>query len=115
METKGSWKKSKAGNSSTTYRITWKPPSFSKYLIPGRSTTWSSKRNYTSLHENMGVSQLHPNLLASLLPYQLRTLVEITAGIGRQKTRKKFLILEGHLLRKQQATRILTGKWLTRC
>jgi len=62
----------------------------------------------------MGVSQLHPNLFPSLLPNQLRTLVEITAGIGRQKTRKQVLILEGPLLRKQQATTILTGKWLTR-
>jgi len=50
-----------------------------------------------SLHENMGVSQLLPNLLASLLSNQLPTLVEITAGIGGQETRKQVLILEGPL------------------
>jgi len=62
----------------------------------------------------MGISQLHPSLLASLLPNQLRTLVEITAGIGRQKTRKQVLILEGPLLRKQPVPTILTGKCSTR-
>jgi len=46
------------------------------------------------LHENMGVSQLHPNLLDSPLLHQFRTLGAITAGIGRQTTRKQVLILE---------------------
>jgi len=63
----------------------------------------------------MGVFQLHPNLLDSPLRHQFRTLVPITAGIGRQKTRKQVLILEGPLLREQQAPKIRTGKWLIRC
>jgi len=62
----------------------------------------------------MDVSQLPPNLLGSLLPNQLRSLVEITAAIGRQKTRIQVLILEGPLLQKQQVPRIRTGKWLSR-
>jgi len=62
----------------------------------------------------MGVSQPHPNLFDSLLPNQLRTLVDITAGIGSQITKKQVLILEEPLPRKQQPPRIRTGKWLTR-
>jgi len=114
METNASRKKSNAGNSSTTYRITWKPPWFYKYLIHRRSTTWSRKRNHTRLHENMSVSQLYSNLTDSLLHNQLQTLVQIIAGIGRETTRKQVLILEEPLPRKQLPSRIRTGKWLTR-
>jgi len=103
-----------AGNSSTTYQITWKPPWLHKYLIHGLLTTLSRKRNHMRLHENMSVFQLHPNLLDSQLLLQFRTLVAITAGLGRPPTRKQVLILEGPLLRKQQAPMIRTGKWLTR-
>jgi len=46
----------------------------------------------------MGVFQLHTNLLDSPLLHQFRILVAITAGIGRQKTRKQVLILEELLL-----------------
>jgi len=114
MNTNASQKKSNAGNSSTTYLITWKPPWFHKYLILGRSITWQRRWNHSRLYKNMDIFQLQPNPHASLLLNQLRTLVEITARIGRQTTRKQVLTPEEPLQRKQLPTRIQTGKWLTR-
>jgi len=114
METNASRRKLNAGNSWTTCWITWKPPGFPRHLIHVRSMTWSKERIHTRLHENMGVSQLQPNLHDSQLPHQFWTLVTITAVIGTQATRKQVLILEGPRPQKQQASSILTRKWLTR-